>query len=168
MPNRIQNELGTEAPRDRNIDVMWCIIKITYWASTEVATLNGKKRCRNSSCLYYTTWQQGLKGGFSCPARRVRLAAGRVQTAEWTRWHRRRSGTSDLRHSGTVPNAGRISGRYRPNHFLRVTARVIVQSNKTHYVLLLTKSVWYWLPRGHTSYRPTIGWVTTHSPLETS
>jgi len=26
-------------------------------------------------------------------------------------------GTSDLRHSGTVPNAGRISGCYRPNHF---------------------------------------------------
>ena len=26
-------------------------------------------------------------------------------------------GTSDLRHSGTVPNAGRISGCYRPNRF---------------------------------------------------
>jgi len=33
----------------------------------------------------------GLKRGFSCPARWVRLAAGRVKTAEWTRWHRRRS-----------------------------------------------------------------------------
>jgi len=28
---------------------------------------------------------QGLKMSFSCPARRVRLAAARVQTAEWTR-----------------------------------------------------------------------------------
>ena len=45
-------------------------------------------------------------------------------------------GTSDLRHSGTVPNAGRISGCYRHNHFLRFTARVIVQSNKTYYVLV--------------------------------
>ena len=69
-------------------------------------------------------------------------------------------GTSDLRHLGTVPNAGRISGCYRPNHFLRVTARVIVQSNKTHYVSLLTKSAWYWLPRGDAPYRPTIGLST--------
>ena len=54
----------------------------------------------------------GHKKGVFCPARRVPLADecklqnGHADTSAVL-------GTSDLRHSGTVPNAGRISGRLR-------------------------------------------------------
>ena len=38
----------------------------------------------NDLVISSSTYPGPKKRGFSCPAGRVRLAAGRVQTAEWT------------------------------------------------------------------------------------
>ena len=75
------------------------------------------------------------KEGFSCPARRVRLAADERKLQNGHADIGAVLGTSDLRHSGTVPNAGRIYGCYRSNHFYESLPESSYNPIK-HYVLL--------------------------------
>ena len=59
---------------------------ISYLYCDVMCEVNYNSRSRTSYVRnYFYSRIQGLKRGFSSPARRVRLAAGRVQTAEWTR-----------------------------------------------------------------------------------
>ena len=92
--------------------------------------------------LYW--WAQGLERGFSCPARRLRLAARRVQTAEWTRWHRRRS--RNFRFTAFKALCLML-GEYLDDIGLIIFYKSLPEASYNP-IKLITKSTWYWLPRG--------------------